>query len=62
MRVLTVLLLLLTGTAQAGQNNRTGQNEWCWVTGKTNVEFCDYSSFSSCREKNKGGDGTCIKR
>ena len=59
--LLVTVAALLSGSALAGQNNRVGQNEWCWVSGSSDVEFCDYSSYGGCRDANKGKDGTCIK-
>ena len=63
-RVLIVLLaLLLTVTvAVAGKNGKLGQNEWCWVDGNTGTEFCDYTSYPSCKSANQGKNGTCVGR
>ena len=56
-----IISFALVVTADA-RNNRVGQNSWCWVS-QNGVEFCDYSSFQSCRDANRrSGDGTCIRR
>jgi hypothetical protein len=39
-----------------------GQSRWCWISAHSNVLFCDYSSLDTCRDANKGNDGTCVLR
>ena len=71
----TIALALLIGVAAAAlallpafsvafaRSNQVGQSDWCWVSERSDVQFCDYSSYGSCQSANRGKEpGTCVHR
>ncbi len=57
--LIAAALLLATTSAWAAQ---LGQGHWCWAAAHSEVLFCDYVTYGSCRDGNAGKDGTCVLR
>lgn len=58
--MIAVLFALIVSTAHA-ENGHFGQNEWCWVN-RQGTMFCDYTTPGACWDRNRGQEGTCVRR
>lgn len=57
-----LLIVAALGASSSAWADQLGQGPWCWVAAHSETMFCDYVSYDSCRDANRGKDGVCVPR